>query len=116
MAAVPSAVVVLPPGALAACPHGGQTPTIVSEKNVMASGQPLVTSVLPVAIAGCSFTLPSGNPHPCTFVSGVQLSGRIVVNGRPALLSPNPMLCKAADQAPQGVPLLLKVAAKVVGT
>jgi hypothetical protein len=116
MPAVPSALVVLPPGALAICPHGGQTPTVIAESNVTASGQPVVTSILPVAIAGCSFTLPSGNPHPCTFIGGVQLSSRVVVNGRPALLAPNPMRCQAADQAPQGVPLLLQAAATVIGT
>jgi hypothetical protein len=88
----------------------------MSETNVTTSGRPLVTSIFPVTIAGCSFTLPSGNPHPCTFIGGVQLSGRIFVNGRPALLAPNPMLCQAADQAPQGAPLFLQAAAKVIGT
>lgn len=116
MALVPTALVVLPPGALATCPHGGQTPTIVAETNVTTSGQSLVTSLLPVAIAGCSFTLPAGSPHPCAFVGGVQLATHIFVNGRPALLAPNPMLCQAADQAPQGTPLFLQPAGGVAGT
>lgn len=115
MAAAPSALAVLPFGALPSCPHGGQTPTIVAESNVTTAGDRLVTSIIPVAIAGCSFTVAS-SPHPCTFVSGVQLSTRVFINGRPALLTPNPMLCRAADQAPQGTPLLLHPAANVVGT
>lgn len=116
MAVKPSSLVVLPLGARAICPHAGQMPTIISEKNVLASGQALVTSVLPISITGCSFTVAPSNPHPCTFVSGVQLSTRVFVNGRPAILAPMKMLCKAADQVPQGTPLLLQVAARVVGT
>jgi hypothetical protein len=111
-----AALVLLPPGTPAACPHGGQTPTIVPETNVMASGQALVTCVLPVAIVGCSFTLPGGSPHPCTFVSGAQPSTRVLVNGRAALLGPGPLLCQAADQVPQGAPLSLQLSTKVVAT
>ena len=116
MADKPSNPLVLPLGARATCPHGGQMPTIMSEKNVLASGQALVTSDLPVSITGCSFTSPPSTPHPCSFVSGVQLSTRISINGRPVLLAPKPMFCLAADQAPQGTPLFLQLAPKVAGT
>ena len=116
MAGTPSSFVVMAPGARAACPHAGQMLTLVPEPRVVTSGKTLVTSVLPVAIAGCSFTIPSGPPHPCTFVSGVQLSRRVFVNGKPALLAPRPMLCQAADQVPQGAPLLMLVSTRVVGS
>ena len=116
MGAVPSPFVVLAPGARAACPHGGQMLTVIAEARVVTSGQILVTSIVPVAIAGCSFTVPPGTPHPCTLVSGAQLSKRVFVNGKPALLAPRPMLCQAVDQVPQGAPLFLQPAARVVGT
>jgi hypothetical protein len=113
MSGAPAAVVVLPPGALASCPHGGRLATVAPATNVTASGRPLVTSIVPAAIAGCPFTLPSGTPHPCALLSGVRLSGRVLVNGRPALLAPGPVLCLAADQAAQGPPLLLSTAPRV---
>jgi hypothetical protein len=92
-------------------------PTITAAQNVRSSEMALVTSPVPVSISpSCGVTTGGSTPHPCSVVSGVQLSTRISINGRPALLAPKPMLCKAADQVPQGTPLFLKPAARVVGT
>ena len=115
MSTNPTGLIVLAPGAKAVCPHGGQMLTLIAEPKVLISGQSIATSMLPIAIAGCSFTTGT-NPHPCTFVSGVQLSTRVLVNGKPVVLAPRPLLCQAADQAPQGTPLILRVTTKVVGT
>ena len=115
MATNPLPLLVLPPGGLGVCPHGGQMPSLVANAKVLAAGHPIATSPLPLGIVGCSFA-PGGAAHPCGFVSGVQASTRITVNGKPALLVAQPMLCKAPDQAPQGAPLVLTAAAKVVGT
>jgi hypothetical protein len=90
-------------------------PTLIADPKVLISGQAVVTSALPIGILGCSFTT-SSNPHPCTTVNGVQLSSHVVVNGKPLILAPRPMLCQAADQAPQGAPLVLQLSTKVVAT
>lgn len=115
MAANPLPLLVLPPGGLGVCPHGGQMPSLVADAKVLASGQLLATSPLPLGIVGCGFA-PGGVAHPCGFVGGVQASTRITVNGKPALLVSQPLLCKAANQAPQGMPLVVTAATKVVGT
>ena len=115
MATTPSPLLVLPPGGLGVCPHAGQMPTLMAEPRVLAGGQPVATSAVPIGIVGCAFA-PGGAAHPCTFVDGVQPATRVTIYGKPALLVSPPMLCKAADQAPQGTPLVLAPAKGVVGT
>lgn len=115
MATNPSPLLVLPPGGVGVCPHGGQMPTLIADAKVLASGQPLATSPVPLGIVGCGFA-PGGVAHPCGFVGGVQPATRITINGKPALLVSQPLLCKAADQAPQGMPMVVSIATGVVGT
>ncbi len=118
MATNPSPLLVLPPGGVGVCPHAGQMPTLIAGADVHkvhTSGQAVATSTLPLGIVGCSFA-PGGAAHPCTFVGGVQLSTRVTINGKPALLAAQPLLCQAADQVPQGVPLVLSTATRVVAT
>ena len=102
-------------GTQATCPHGGQVTTVTTQSRVFVSGQPVATAGDTFAIAGCAFNV-LGAAHPCVKVRWLQAATRVFVGGSPAILSPSLALCEAADLAPQGAPIIMKVQTKVIAT
>jgi hypothetical protein len=102
-------------GAVVTCPHAGPASIVSSNARVLVSAQPVATLTDMTLVAGCAFSLPSG-PHPCVRVQWLVPAARVLVNGQPALLQTSTGLAQAADQAPQGPPLVSAVQPRVIGT
>jgi hypothetical protein len=103
-------------GAIAGCPHGGQITVQPRQQRVFVGPAPVATIVDLTAVAGCSFTNPSGAPQPCLNVRWSQPATRVFVNGQPALLSTSTGLCLNAAQGPQGAPIIIGTQSRVSGT
>ena len=102
-------------GVVAMCPHAGQISAIASSPRVRAAGQPVVTSADTYPIAGCVFNI-SGSPHPCMTVRWLTPATRVRVGGQPVILQTSAGLTLAADQAPQGSPIVVTGQFRVRGT
>jgi hypothetical protein len=96
------------------CPHGGQASLLPSQSRVSAGGQPVAMLADVYAITGCPFNV-GGKPQPCVTIRWVTPSGRIRVNGQPALLQSSVGLCQSAEQVPQGPPMITVVQQRAVG-
>ncbi|SHF09863.1 hypothetical protein [Streptoalloteichus hindustanus] len=96
------------------CPHGGQATISPAQTRVLVGGQPVATLADVDTIAGCGFTVGS-KPQPCVTVRWVTPSGRIRVNGSPAILNSSVGLCQSAEQIPQGAPHVVVVQQRAVG-
>jgi len=102
-------------GVVAMCPHAGQIQAIASSVRVRVGGQPVVTSADTFPIAGCAFNA-GGSPHPCVKVQWLSPATRVRVGGQPVILQTSPGLTIAADQAPQGSPVVTSGQVRVRGT
>jgi hypothetical protein len=102
-------------GVQAMCAHGGQVAAIPSSPRVLLGGQPATTSSDSYPIAGCVFNV-SGAPHPCVTVQWLVPAGRVRIGGQPAILQTSPGLTVAANQAPQGSPVVTAGRTRVRGT
>jgi hypothetical protein len=102
-------------GAFGACPHGGQMSVLSQNANVLVNAMPVASIADLAPIAGCSFLLANA-PHPCTRVQWVVPATRVLVNRQPALLQTSSGVCLAADQTPQGAPIVTAVQPRVLGT
>lgn len=100
-------------GATAMCPHGGPVTTIPSAPRVLVNGMPVATMGDTYLIAGCAFNI-AGAPHPCVRVQWLVPAARVLVNGMPAILQTSVGLCLAADQAPQGPPIVAATQPRVI--
>jgi hypothetical protein len=101
-------------GATALCPHGGQVTVIPAGARVLVGGQPVATMAGTFLVAGCAFTLPP--PHPCVTVRWLVPATRVLVGNQPAILATSTGLCQAADQAPQGPPVVAASQVRAVAT
>lgn len=99
----------------AMCPHGGQVSTVPGNPRVKVAGQPVATMADQFPIAGCAFTLPSGTPHPCVTVRWLAPAARVLAGGQPVILQTSAGLCHAADQVPQGAPIVMPGQPRVRG-
>ncbi|MGM1062645.1 hypothetical protein [Saccharothrix sp. Mg75] len=95
------------------CPHGGQATLLPARSRVLVGGQPVATLADVHTVVGCSFT--PGKPQPCTAVRWVAPSGRITLDGQPAILQGSVGLCQSAEQVPQGPPNVVVVQQRAVG-
>jgi hypothetical protein len=66
-------------------------------------------------IAGCVFNV-SGAPHPCVRVQWLVPAVRVTASLMPLILQTSVGLCLAADQAPQGPPVVSSTQPRVLGT
>jgi uncharacterized Zn-binding protein involved in type VI secretion len=96
------------------CPHGGQATLLPSQSRVLATGQPVATLADVYTITGCAFA-PGGKPQPCVTIQWVAPSGRIKVNGQPAILQGSVGLCQSAERIPQGPPMVVMVQQRAAG-
>ncbi len=64
-------------------------------------------------VAGCAFA-PGGVPHPCVSVRWITGSTKTTAHGAAVLCVDSVGLCVAADQAPQGPPVLIPAQTQAV--
>jgi len=102
-------------GATILCSHAGPATVVSTNARVLVSGQPVATIADQTLVAGCAFNI-RGAPHPCVRVQWLTPALRVLVNGQPAILQTSTGLCLAADQAPQGPPVVAAAQPRVVGT
>jgi len=95
------------------CPHGGTVTPVPANTAITLSGDPIVVASDTFPIVGCTF-LP-GAPHPCIRVKWVATALRGAADGAQALTKDSVGLCLAADDAVQGVVLILETQPKVSG-
>ncbi len=102
-------------GAVAQCPHGGPIAIAPGSPRVLVSGMPMATLADQDMVAGCVFNV-SGAPHPCLRVQWTVPAVRVKSNLVPVILQTSVGLCLAADQAPQGPPIISATQPRVLGT
>ncbi|HEX9893373.1 MAG TPA: hypothetical protein VGA78_05585 [Gemmatimonadales bacterium] len=102
-------------GAVALCPHGGPVTEIPATPRVLLSGMPAATMADQYLIAGCVFNV-AGAPHPCVRVQWLVPAVRVTASLMPLILQTSVGLCLAADQVPQGPPVVSSTQPRVLGT
>lgn len=93
-------------GTSAMCAHGGQVTAIASSPRVTLGGAPATTTADTFVVAGCAFNV-GGSPHPCVKVQWLVPAARVKIGGQPAVLQTSTGLTVAADQTPQGSPIVV---------
>jgi hypothetical protein len=83
------------------CPHGGQVTLASSQSKVKAQAQVLRQGDT-FTIAGCAFFTPTG-PHPCVTVEWQNPSQKVSAVSDKVLSKLSIGMCKAGDQAVQGM-------------
>lgn len=94
------------------CPHGGIVTIVSTNFKVRAGGSFIVRPSDVFAIVGCSLA-PGGLLHPCVLVEWRMPAGTTSASGDEALTTDSIGLCKAADQADQGMVLIQTTQTKV---
>jgi hypothetical protein len=94
-------------GAAITCPHGGQVSPVTDNTQVLVNGMPalLVSDSFP--IVGCPFEAPrphSTGPQGCLQTMWSAPAARVLVTGRPVLVSTSTGQCLSAEHIPQGPP------------
>jgi hypothetical protein len=102
-------------GAVANCPHGGPVTFAPVAPRVFVSGAPVPTMADQAAVAACAFNI-SGSPHPCLRIQWQLAALRVTSNLSPLILRTSAGLCVAADQAPQGPPIIGASQPRAMGT
>src|SRR5262245_45605326 len=102
-------------GAGAQCPHGGPVTFVPSAPRVLVSSMPVVTMADATVVGGCSFNV-AGAPHPCVRLQWTVPAARVKVSAVPVVLQTSVGLSLAADQAPQGPPIISSAQPRVLGT
>jgi hypothetical protein len=102
-------------GAVAQCPHGGPVTIAPGSPRVRVSGMPVATLADQATVAACAFNV-SGSPHPCVRVQWLVPAVRVKSNAVPVILQTSVGLSQAADQAPQGPPVISSTQPRVLGT
>jgi hypothetical protein len=95
------------------CPHGGMVTAMTTNTVAQAGGEYIVRSSDTFMIAGCAFTLPSGNPNPCMTVQWGTAALTNTVMSDSVLTEDSVGMCLAADQTPQG-PVIISSAQPLV--
>jgi hypothetical protein len=88
---------------------------IPTAPKVLVGGQPALTASDQWLVAGCAFTVPPGKPQPCVKVVWIGPATKVLLGGKPAVLSLSGGLCQSAEQAPQGPPLVSSSQIKATG-
>lgn len=101
-------------GAAITCMHGGAVTVVPGSPRVLLSGMPAATTIDQYLVAGCAFTLPGPVVHPCVQVTWLMPALRVMVNGAPLITQGSVGLGVAADQAPQGPPVIATTQPRVI--
>lgn len=102
-------------GATLTCSHGGPVTIAPGNPRVLVSGQPVATLADQFLVAGCAFNI-SGGPHPCVRIQWITPAVRVFAGGSPVILQTSAGLGLAADQAPQGPPVVMATQPRVIAT
>lgn len=105
---------ILQMGCTIQCPHGGMVTPIPTNMRVKVNGAFALLASDQFVVAGCPFTI-GVVYHPCVLVEWQMPATRVKVNGQAVLLESSIGLCKAADQAVQGVAMVSGAQTKVKG-
>jgi len=98
------------------CPHGGTVQAISSNTRTRVGGSFALRQSDCFVIVGCPFAIPPiGPPHPCLQVRWVQPAARSRVMDDATLTEASVGLCIAADQAVQGMVLIVATQPQVSG-
>lgn len=103
-------------GTTMTCSHAGKVKATTSNVRVRVGGQPAVTASDTFVVTLCPFPPPPATPHPCVEIRWQVPATRVRVNGKPVLLQDSAGLGLAADQAPQGPPIVIATQLRVRGT
>jgi hypothetical protein len=95
------------------CPHGGSGNIIPSGPRVTVGGQPVATMADSFMIAGCAFMM-GNTPHPCMRIQWLVPAARVQSMGQPVITQASTGLALAADQMPQGPPVIGAVQPRVM--
>ena len=101
-------------GAGITCMHGGPVTVAPGSPRVLLTGMPAATMLDQYVVAGCAFTVPGVGPHPCIQVRWLVPATRVFVNGSPVITQGSVGLGIAADQAPQGPPVIASTQPRVI--
>ena len=92
------------------CPHGGSV-SAISSNAVANAGAAILRVDDTFLVSGCAFNI-SGAPHPCMTVEWQNPSQKTKAASGKALTTDSIGMCKAADQAAQGVASIVNTQAK----
>lgn len=109
---------VLSSGAVMTCSHGGQVKDAPAQPRALASGTPVATLADVLTVVGCPGV--SGSP-PCTVVTWINVSTRVLANGSPVLLQSLPPAGPVPGDGtvagpPPPLPLVAAMQLRVVAT
>ncbi len=94
------------------CPHGGQALLFTANSRVTAAGAPALLETDVHVVAGCPFTL-GPKYSPCVRIEWSAGGARTSINGTPVLVQSSIGKCLSAENAIQGVALVVNTQLKV---
>lgn len=95
------------------CFHAAPVTVSPGSPRVKLSGQPLATVADSFVVTGCVWVTNAN--HPCVKIQWLQPSARIRSSGNPVILADSTGQCLAADQAPQGTPVVIATQVRARG-
>ncbi len=101
-------------GAGITCTHGGAVTVVPGNPRVQVSGQPVATLADTYLVTGCAFSTPATGPHPCVKLQWLTPAARVQAGGQPLITQGSIALGIAADQLPQGAPIVAAVQPRVI--
>ncbi len=101
-------------GASLICAHAAPVTVSTTSARVLVGGQPVATASDVFAVTGCPFNV-SGSPQPCVKINWLVPAGRVLIDGKPAVLQSSTGVCVAATQAVQGMPQVVATQTRVRG-
>jgi len=96
------------------CPHGGQLQLATSNTLAQVDGSPMLLETDVHPIVGCPFTV-GVKYQPCVTARWQAGATQTKINGVPVLLQSSVGLCYSAEQAPQGVAIVVQTQTKARG-
>lgn len=102
-------------GATITCGHAGMVTVAPGNPRVLVSGMPVATMADQFIVAGCPINV-AGAPHPCVRIQWLVPAVRVLVGGAPVILQTSVGLGLAADQLPQGPPIVITTQPRVIAT
>lgn len=104
-------------GAVMNCPHAPGVAAIPAptQQRVLVSGLPVAVATDQILVAGCGAT---GSIPPCTKVVWANMSGRVLITGRPPLLQAPPSGSGngASPGPPPAIPLVMSMQSRVTAS
>ncbi|MGH3390782.1 MAG: hypothetical protein ACRDOO_18095 [Actinomadura sp.] len=107
-------------GAVVNCPHAPGVAAIPmpTQQQVLVSGAPVAVAADEILVTGCALSV-SGSTPPCTKVAWVNVSGRVLISGRPALLQAPPGGSgngTCVGPPPPAIPLVMTMQSRVTAS